>query len=171
TLIDGGYHMVYKHLFWLSSQGRPQWVTADAAQLGVDPQGRTIAELGEDFVSFTVGFEGPLRIVSAHAWTLAADPLRPRQTFLAGTEATLDVSDDDPAVLGLHRAGQWEVVDLAAPPRGRAQRMQDCLLDYLDALAHDRPPQHGSLQLARQTLQIILGVYESARTGQRVMVG
>ena len=43
-LIDGGYHMVYKHLDWLDRYGPPRWVAADAAQLAVDPTGHARAE-------------------------------------------------------------------------------------------------------------------------------
>ena len=168
VLIDGGYHMIYKHLYWLGGLGRPQWVIADAAQLAVDPQGKTIAEQGEDFVCFTVGYDGPLRIASSHAWTLAADPARAHQNFLAGTEATLDVSGDEQPVLQLRRPGQREVVQPLGAAMTRTQRMEACLLDYVDALYHDRPPQYGSYEISHQTLQIILAVYESARTGQRV---
>ena len=77
-LIDGGYHMVYKHLDWLAETAAPLWVDASAAQLHVSPDGTPVAQQGEDFVSYTVGFDGPLRINASHAWTLAADPLHPQ---------------------------------------------------------------------------------------------
>ncbi|NIL97895.1 MAG: hypothetical protein GTO53_09140, partial [Planctomycetales bacterium] len=118
---------------------------------------------------YTVGYDGPLRIASSHAWTLAAEPARGHQNFLAGTRATLDISRDDPPQLQLHARDQpAEVLPPAAPATSKVERFEACLLDYLEALFHDRPPRHGDLPLARQTLQIILAVYESARIGERV---
>ena len=39
VLIDGGYHMIYKQMELLASCGKPQWVSGDAAQLNVGPDG------------------------------------------------------------------------------------------------------------------------------------
>ncbi|MEK6248854.1 MAG: Gfo/Idh/MocA family oxidoreductase, partial [Planctomycetales bacterium] len=64
VLIDGGYHMIYKQLAWLASQGYPSWVSAEAAQLAIEPGGAAVPELGEDFVSYNCGYASSLRINS-----------------------------------------------------------------------------------------------------------
>jgi hypothetical protein len=43
-----------------------------------------------------------------------------------------------------------------------------CLEDYLASLAEGRPPRHGHRDLARHTLALILGSYESAQKGQKI---
>ncbi|MGB6042848.1 MAG: Gfo/Idh/MocA family oxidoreductase [Pirellulales bacterium] len=169
VLIDGGYHMIYKHLYWLADVGQPQWILGDASQLAVGSAGQPVVEQGEDFVCYTIGFDVPLRIASSHAWTLAKDTLRPHQCLLAGTSGSLDVTDDD-APLRLNSANGEQIIEVTSPV-GRTGTLEACLLDYIKCLHEDRQPQYGSLTLARQTLQIIQGIYESARTGRRVSLG
>ncbi len=169
VLIDGGYHMVYKHLAWLAPYGNPLWVQATAAQLNVGIDSPTSADQGEDFVSYTAAWDGALRLQSSHAWTLAANPKEPRIGVLAGDRATLqwDRCDD----LLLHSPDE-RAVQLAAPaPSPREESLKACLTDYMAAIAESRPPQYGSSALARTTLQLILSVYTSAREGRRIALG
>lgn len=169
VLIDGGFHMVYKHLQLLRPFGLPRWVQGDAAQLNLTPSGAGLADRGEDFVQFVVGFDGPLRVGASHAWSLPATTSRPWEGFLAGSQGVLDISSgiDGPVVLR-NDAGQ-ETARLPEPltePRPDSLRL--CLADYLAALAEDRLPRWGSIAAARTTLAVVLAVYESARAGRRI---
>jgi len=168
VLIDGGYHMVYKHLAWLSGCGTPVWVEASTAQLNLFADGRESANQGEDFVSYTAAFADPLRINASHAWTLAANPLHPRIGLLVGSEATLEWVDSATHPLLLHTPSASSVPIEGPPPENRQESLRRCLLDYVAAIAEARPPRYGSAALARQTLQLILGVYQSSQEGRRV---
>lgn len=172
VLIDGGYHMVYKHLAWLAAHGYPTWVSATTAQLAIDPEGVVRASQGEDFVSYTAGYAGPLRINASHAWTLAANPTQPQLGLLAGTEATLEITRDAAHPLLLHEGGAAasspRVLEVEEGPRSNPETLRECLLDYLAALLEERPPAYGSEQLSRRTLQLILAIYQSSAAGQRV---
>jgi len=168
VLIDGGFHMVYKQLHWLASQGYPRWVTAAAEQLAVAPGGGQVEDQGEDFVSYTAGYEQRLRINSSHAWTLAADVQQPRLGFIAGTEATLELTGEEENPLVLARGSHVERVKPPAGPHSNKDTMHACLQDYIAALAAGRDPHHGSSELARRTLELILAVYQSGRAGRRV---
>lgn len=170
-LIDGGFHMVYRHLTYLESLGSPQWVQADAGQLNIRRDGAPAPDRGEDFVFATVGFDVPLRIHWAHGWTLPAPVVRGRQSFLAGSEGVLELTDDNQAPLVIVRPeGSREQLLIPAGPRTNSDTTKACLLDYLDCLAHGREPHGGSAALARTTLAVILAAYESARSGLRVML-
>lgn len=170
VLIDGGYHMIYKQLFLLDGVGSPRWVTADAAQLNVDETGKLIPEIGEDYVSYTVGYDEPLRIVSSHAWTLAADVERPRRGFIAGSKANLELpaGPDDPLVI--RYPDRIETVDVPAGPQNGPETVRACVLDYHDAIAADRALEHTTNKAARETLATVLAVYESAAQQQRVVL-
>ncbi|MCE9552853.1 MAG: Gfo/Idh/MocA family oxidoreductase [Planctomycetes bacterium] len=169
VLIDGGYHMVYKHLELLRPFGLPRWVQGDAAQLNLTSSGAELADRGEDFVQFVVGYDGPLRIGASHSWSMPATAGRPWEGFLAGSQGVLDISAgiDGPVVLRSN-AGE-EAIPL--PPilsQPRPDSMRLCLADYLAAMAEDRPPRWGGVAAARATLAVVLAVYESARTGVRI---
>ena len=168
VLIDGGYHMVYKHLAWLADYGNPLWVQASAAQLNVAVDSASSADQGEDFVSYTAAWEGPLRLQASHAWTLVADPVGPRIGLLAGNRATLQWGGAADGTLLLHTPDKASVPLDAPAAIDRKASLKRCVTDYLAAIAESRSPKYGSSVLARQTLQLILGVYESARRGQRV---
>lgn len=167
VLIDGGYHMVYKQLFLLASSGHPQWVVGDAAQLNVDESGQKVEDVGEDYVSYTVGYDGPLRVVSSHAWTLAADVERPRRGFIAGAEATLELPTNIDDTLVIRRSDSVEIIGNVPGPRNGPDTTHQCLLAYIDAIVKDRALEHTSIDAARETLAIILAVYESATQQQR----
>lgn len=167
-LIDGGFHMVYRHIYYLGGIGSPIWVTADTAQLGIRPDGQVVAEKGEDFVSITVGFAGPLRIQWAHAWTLPAAVERSRQCFLAGTEATLELTDRPETPLQICSKGSRCPLAVDRGPQDNAGTTHECLLDYLECVFSGRDPEAAKMTLARKTLAVILGAYSSGRTGHRV---
>ena len=168
VLIDGGFHMVYKQLHWLASHGYPRWISAAADQLAVDPGGGQIEEQGEDFVSYTAGYDERLRISSSHAWTLAADVRHPRLGFIAGTEATLQLTGEEESPIILDRDGHCESVEASVGATSNIATMHACLQDYIASLATGRDPQHGSTELARRTLELILAVYKSGRSGHRI---
>ena len=168
VLIDGGYHMVYRHLYQLDRWGPPQWVTGDVAQLAIDPAGGVVGDKGEDFVAITVGYSSNLRIEWSHGWSLVAEPVRRRQSFIAGTEGTLEFTDDRAAPLVLHRAGTAESIDIETGPWTGTETTHACLLDYFDCLAQQREPERATLALARQTLELIIGAYEAGRSGVRM---
>jgi predicted dehydrogenase len=171
VLIDGGYHMVYRHLHTLAQWGQPRWVLADTPQLSAGETDRAEPDLGEDFVAVTVGFAERLRIQWAHGWTLRAAPDRRRQSFLAGSEGTLELTDDfeQPLVL-LAAGGTRTSCEIAEGPRSGAETTHACLLDYLSAIQESREPAFGDLQLARLTLAVIEAAYRSGRTGEREAV-
>ena len=168
-LIDGGFHMVYRHLHSLAGCGNPIWVQADAEQLNVRTDGSLEPGKGEDFVSLVIGYDSGLRVQLAHGWTLAATPQRTRQSFLAGSEATLELTDqpDQPLVL-LRAEKEPEAVAVADGPRTGRETTHACLLDYFDALASGRDLKVAQTSLARTTLAVILAAYESGTKGQRV---
>ena len=171
VLIDGGFHMVYRHLDTLAPIGSPTWVLADTPQLAVTADGATNHTKGEDFVSLTVGFPMPLRIQWAHGWTLAAPPGRARQSFLAGTDGTLELTDDPTQPLTLCRAEGQTPIAVDPGPRSGRETTHACLVDYLDCIATGREPTRASLTLARLTLATILAAYRSGQSGRRETIG
>lgn len=170
VLLDGGFHMVYRHLDTLASYGPPTWVLADAPQLAVSDDGSRVSAKGEDFVSAVVGFEGPLRIQWAHGWTLAATPERARQSFLAGTEGTFELTDRDEDAIVIHRPAQEPLAESPAGPRTGAETTRACVLDYLAAIASGRQPENGTLAQCRLALATIMAVYTSGRSGRRELL-
>lgn len=167
VLIDGGYHMVYRHLFQLAPWGPPAWVTGDTAQLAIDPAGGYVAEKGEDFIAITVGYRSNLRIEWSHGWSLVAEPLRRRQSFIAGTEGTLEFTDERTGPAMLHRPGESRPLDMPAGPWTGIETTHACLLDLCACLAEGREPAHATLALARETLKVICGAYSASRQGMR----
>lgn len=170
VLIDGGYHMVYRHLFQLAAWGSPAWVLADTAQLGIDAEGRLVAEKGEDFIAITVGYPQALRIHWNHGWSLAAEPSRRRQSFIAGAEGTLEFTDDRQQALLLCRGSEAVPIAVEPGPWTGAETTHACLLDLVDCVVHDRHPQHATLPLARSTLDVICLAYESSKSGVRQLL-
>lgn len=170
VLIDGGFHMVYRHLFYLGSLGQPQWVAAQTDQLNVSQSGAEAPQRGEDFVSIVVGYDAPLRIQWAHAWTLASEVERARQCFLAGSRANLELTDDAQQPLILHEGDKRRAISVAKGPHSPRETTHICLLDYLDCLASGHEPEHANLPLSRTALCVILAAYESGRSGRRVPI-
>ena len=171
VLIDGGFHMIYRHLHSLASCGQPSWVLADTPQLNVLADGSQQPSKAEDFVSLVIGYESGLRVQLAHGWTLAATPQRNRQSFLAGSEATLELTDEAENPLLLLRAGKKpEPLSVAVGPRTGRETTHACLLDYLDALASQRELPVARTALAQETLAVILAAYQSGASGERVSI-
>ncbi|REJ65990.1 MAG: gfo/Idh/MocA family oxidoreductase [Planctomycetota bacterium] len=168
VLIDGGYHMVYKQLFLLGGVARPRWIMADASQLNVDPRGKPIEAIGEDYIAYTIGFDEPLRVVSSHAWTLAADAHPARRGFIAGSDATLELPTNVTEPLILRAADGTERIEDVPGPRSGVDATHACLLDYLETLATNRELQNASVAAARSALAVIFGVYKSSSLRQRI---
>ncbi len=168
VLIDGGFHMVYRHLYQLASFGPPQWVNADAAQLNVDPQGQAVSDKGEDFVAITIGYPGALRIQWSHGWMLAENPVRARQSFIAGSNGTLEMTDDEQRPLLLLRQGTQTQIEVPRLPQSGRDTTHVCLLDYVECLFQNRLPERATNDLARRTLEVILAAFRSAKEGRRV---
>lgn len=168
VLIDGGFHLVYRHLELLRPWGWPQWVVADAGQLNIDPGGRAVPDKGEDFVALTAGYPSGLRLHWAHGWTLAATPERWHQSFLAGSTATLEFTPRADEPLVLRRGTDSEPVTVPDGPRSGPETTGACLEDYIECLLTGRAPREGNLELVRRSLGLILAGYESAQLGRRV---
>lgn len=168
VLIDGGFHMVYRHLYQLEAFGSPQWVSAETAQLNVDPQGQPVPDKGEDFVAITIGYPGALRIQWSHGWMLAENPIRARQSFIAGSTGTLEMTDDEAQPLFVLRDGKQESVDVPKLPQSGRDTTRVCLLDYVECLFHDRLPERATNGLARLSLEVVLAAFRSSREGRRV---
>ncbi len=167
-LIDGGFHMVYRHLYYLQSQGWPAWVLGETPQLNVDPRGESVAAKGEDCVTLTVGYRTALRLQWSHGWTLPAAPERARQSFLAGSDAVLEFTDREADPLVLRDTAGNRAVAVAEGPRTGPDTTHACLLDLIASLASGREPAHENLRLCRASLAVILAGYESSRRGCRV---
>lgn len=167
VFIDGGYHMVYRHLYQLRRWGPAEWVTADTAQLAIGAAGEPIAAKGEDFIAVTVGYPSALRIHWNHGWSLAVEPVRRRQSFLAGAEGTLEFTDDREQPLKLLWPDGAESVSTPAGPWTGPETTHACLLDYLDCLASDRQPRDATNALAEATLEIISSAYAASESGAR----
>ena len=170
VLIDGGFHLVYRHLYFLAGcAGLPQWVMADAPQLNVVEGDQREATIGEDAVNLTVGYGSSLRIFWSHAWTLAANVMRSRQSFVAGERGTLEFTDDEKAPLAL--CGESSRREIAIDGRcDRETTMTTCLWDAVAALAEDRELLHDGGAIYRMTLAVILAAYQSTVSGSRVML-
>ena len=167
VLIDGGFHMVYRHLHTLGKWGVPEWVLADTPQLNVHGDGSHEPAKAEDFVSMIVGCEQGLRIQLAHGWTLAATPARSRQSFLAGSEATLELTDAAEEPLVLRHADRAEAWPVPKGLRTGPETTHACLLDYFEAIATGREVTVAPQALARTTLAVILAAYAAGRSGTR----
>jgi UDP-N-acetylglucosamine 3-dehydrogenase len=167
VLIDGGFHMIYRHLHTLGQWGVPAWVQADTPQLNVRADGSQEPAKAEDFVSIVVGCEQGLRIQLAHGWTLAATPARSRQSFLAGSEATLEIMESAEEPLVLRHGERIEALAVPAGPRTGPETTHVCLLDYLEAIATAREVNEAPQSLARTTLAVILAAYASGQSGKR----
>jgi predicted dehydrogenase len=167
VLIDGGFHMIYRHLHTLGHWGVPHWVLADTPQLNVHRDGTHEPAKAEDFVSMIVGCQSGVRIQLAHGWTLAATPERSRQSFLAGSEATLELTDSPDSPLVLRHKSDRESLAVPQGPRTGAETTHACLLDYLEAIATGREVSMAPQGLARTTLAVILAAYAAGRSGSR----
>jgi predicted dehydrogenase len=161
-LIDGGFHGVYRQLYFLERLGSPRWLTADCAQIGVDAPTK-----GEDFAALTLAYEAGARVHLMNQWTSRAN-VGPIPSGILGTEGTLVFTADQERPLLLRRPGREdENVPVPEGPRGFGPTAAACVEHYLECLATDAAPGAG-LDLAMLTLEIITGAYQAASDGSRV---
>lgn len=159
-LIDGGYHSIYRQLYFLERLGAPHYLTADCDQIGVEA-----ATKGEDFAALTLAYPGGARVHLVSAWTAPA-PLGRFPSGIVGTEATLVFQDAPEAPLALRRPGRDDLpVPVPEGPRGFAETVRACVAHYVECLATGAEPYVGH-DLPLLTLEIIAGAY--AAQGGRV---
>lgn len=160
--IDGGFHGVYRQLYFLERLGAPQWLTADCAQIGVQEPHK-----GEDFSAITLGYESGARVHLCNQWTARAT-LGRFPSGILGTEGSLLFTGDPATPLVIRRPEQPdEPVPIPPGPAGFAESVAACVEHYVECLATGTEPYAG-LDLAMLTLEIITGAYRSAETGTRI---
>lgn len=162
-MIDGGFHQIYRHLFFFENFGRPDWVTGTVGQIGLD-----IPEKGEDFFSMTIGYDSGLHIQLLRAFSVRqAPPHGPGS--IAGEQGTLvlDGPEDRPFRI-LTESGE-EAIEVDGGTRGYSETIPPCVHYYLECLAQGREPRPG-LEMAARTLEIIDAAKESSRIGQRIQL-
>jgi predicted dehydrogenase len=160
--IDGGFHGVYRQLYFLQRLGSPTWLTADCAQIGVDAPAK-----GEDFSTLTLAYPDGERVHLCNQWTARAT-LGRFPSGILGTEGSLLFTGDPVAPLLLRRPAQDdEPVPLPVGPSGFPESVAACVAHYVECLATGAEPYAG-LDLAMLTLEIITGAYRSAEAGSRV---
>jgi len=161
-LIDGGFHAVYRQLYFLDRIGAPRSLTADCAQIGVDAPTK-----GEDFAALTLAYESGARIHLMNQWTSRAN-LGRIPSGIAGTAGTLLFTGEPARPLALRRPGvPDEDVPVPPGPRNFAEMAKACVRHYVECLAVDAEPVVG-LDLPMLTLRIILGAYRAAEEGRRI---
>lgn len=164
-LIDGGFHGVYRQLFFLERLGAPCWLTADCAQIGMEAPGK-----GEDFAALTLAYAGGERVHLCNQWTARAT-LGRFPSGILGTEGSLLFTGDPATPLALRRPEREdEPVPIPAGPSGFAESVTACVQQYVECLATGAQP-HAGLDLAMLTLEIITGAYQAAEEGRRVALG
>ncbi|MFN3653217.1 MAG: Gfo/Idh/MocA family protein [Armatimonadota bacterium] len=160
--IDGGFHAVYRQLFFLERLGAPVSVLADAAQIGIDSP-----EKGEDFCALTLAYGGGARIHLMSQWTARA-PLGRFPSGILGTEGTLLFTGDAARPLVLRRPGKEDAaVPVEEGPEGFEQTVRVNLAHLLECAATGAAVWAGS-DLAMLTLEIITAAYRSAEEGRRI---
>jgi predicted dehydrogenase len=160
--LDGGFHGVYRQLYFLENLGSPCWLTADSAQIGVDEPAK-----GEDFSTITLAYAGGARVHLCSQWTARA-MLGRFPSGIVGTEGSLLFTGDETAPLLVRRPGaEDEPVPIPEGPRGFAESATACVEHYLDCLATGARP-FADLDLAMTTLEIITTAYRAAELGQRL---
>lgn len=159
--VDGGFHGVYRQLYFLESLGAPRWLTADSAQIGIDAPTK-----GEDFSTLTLAYETGPRIHLMNQWT-ARSPLGRFPSGILGTEGTLLFTGNPETPLLLRRpAHNDEPIPVPPGPQNFAESVAACVRHYAGCLALDQPPAVG-LDLPMLTLEIITAAYQAATEGRR----
>ncbi|MGV3720801.1 MAG: Gfo/Idh/MocA family protein [Actinomycetota bacterium] len=162
--IDGGFHGVYRQLYFLESLGAPQWVTADCAQIGMDEPAK-----GEDFSALTLAYPCGARVHLCNQWTARAT-LGRFPSGIVGTEGTLLFTGDENAPLAVRRPNEAdESVIVPDGPRGFAESVTACVEHYVECLATGARPNTG-LDLAGLTLEITTTAYRAAEEGRRLRI-
>ena len=160
--IDGGFHAVYRQLFFLERLGSPRWLTADCAQIGVDAPTK-----GEDFSTLTLAYEGGARVHLCSQWTARAT-LGRFPSGIVGTEGSLLFTGDPAAPLLLRRPDRDdEPLPVPPGPNGFAESVTACIERYVECLATGERPL-ADLDLAMLTLEVITSAYRAAELGQRL---
>ena len=160
--IDGGFHAVYRQLYFLERLGSPRWLTADCAQIGVDAPTK-----GEDFSTLTLAYQSGARVHLCSQWTARAT-LGRFPSGIVGTEGSLLFTGDPAAPLLLRRPDREdEPLPVPPGPNGFAESVTACIEHYVECLATGERPL-ADLDLAMLTLEIITGAYRAAELGQRV---
>lgn len=160
-MIDGGYHQVYRHLYFFENFGRPAWVSGVSGQIGID-----VAQKGEDFVALTVGYDTGLHVHLVRAFTVRYSPPH-GPGCIVGDEGTLVLEGPEDRPFRLLAAGGEKPVDVLGGPRTYEATIPPCIHYYLECLVQGREPRPG-LEMALRTLEIIEAATVSGRTGQRV---
>jgi predicted dehydrogenase len=158
-LIDGGFHAVYRQLYFLESLGAPVRVVADCGQIGVREPHK-----GEDFATLTFGYASGAQVHLMNQWTSRAD-LGRFPSGILGTEGTLAFTGDPSQPLLLRRPGKEDyAVPIPAGPQGFPETVTACVEHYVRCLAENTTP-YVDLDLAALTLQIIHTTYSFENTG------
>jgi len=163
--IDGGFHAVYRQLYFLEGLGSPEWVTADCAQIGVEEPLK-----GEDFAALTLAYESGARVHLMSQWT-ARGPLGRFPSGILGTEGSLLFTGEEsrPVLLRRPRA-EDEPLAIPEGPRGFAETVPLCVAQSLECLATGQAPA-ADLDLAMLTLECVTGAYRASETGTRQPLG
>jgi predicted dehydrogenase len=162
--IDGGFHGVYRQLYFLERLGAPQWVTADCAQIGVQEPAK-----GEDFSTLTLAYPCGARVHLCSQWTARAT-LGRFPSGIVGTEGTLLFTGDENGPLAVRRPNAAdEPITVPDGPRGFAESVTACVEHYVECLATGARPT-ADLDLAGLTLEIITSAYRAAEEGRRLPI-
>ncbi|TCC51386.1 Gfo/Idh/MocA family oxidoreductase [Kribbella capetownensis] len=118
----------------------------------------------EDTVAATVRFRsGAIGSIVA---TTSAYPGRPVRLSVYGDRGSAVIENDD--LIAFETADE-EPAGEASGTRSVADAHRDQYLDFIDAVRDGRPPSIGTRD-ARRALEVVLGIYESARTGGPVQL-
>lgn len=161
-LIDGGFHGVYRQLYFLERLGAPCWLIADCAKIGVDAPTK-----GEDFCALTLAYPGGERVHLCNQWTAQAT-LGRFPSGILGTDGSLLFTGDPTLPLLIRRPERDdEPVTLPPGPIGFQESVVACVVQYVECVATGAAPYAGN-DLALLTLEIITGAYRAAESGSRV---
>ncbi len=160
--IDGGFHGVYRQLYFLESLGAPTSLMADNAQIGV-----YMPSKGEDFSTLTLAYQNGARIHLMNQWTARA-PMGEVPSGVLGTGGALVFTGSHATPLVLRRPERAdEAIPVPDGPSGFAESVTACVEHYVECLATGREPYVG-LDLPMLTLEIITAAYRAAVEGRRV---
>lgn len=160
-MIDGGFHQIYRHLYFLEKSGEPAWVSGTAEQIGID-----IPEKGEDFVSMTIGYDNGIKVQVTRAFSVPFSPPH-GPCSICGTEGTivLDGKGDQPFRIIDKSGDHW--ITVGEGPRSYDETIPPCIHDYLECLVEGEEPEPG-LSMAYRTLEIIEAATTSSVLGERI---
>ncbi len=160
--IDGGFHAIYRPLYYLESLGAPVSVLADCAQIGV-----AAPEKGEDFSSVTLAYAGGERIHFTGHWTARASLGRFPGGLLGTDGCLLFTGEEEHPVLLRRPEREDEPLPVPEGPRTFADTVRLCVAHHVECLATGGEPWAGT-DLAMLSLRCITGAYRSAQEGRRL---